>query len=498
MKILLVLAFRNLARHRRKTFLLGALIAVGMALLFVANAIFESSNRGLERTYVGSLTAEAAIAASSDTAYGLFGSEIPIASDYEVIPALADFRGVRNLLQGTKGIVSWTPLVSVAARIEGPGLSQVGPVFGVDGPGYFKTLSDLRVLRGNPAALAEGGVFLNEAMASKMEATLGRRLRESDSIRLSTYSGGSFRIRTGHFAGVYAYPARSEVLDRIVLVDPTLARSLANYTLGYARGGGAAGEGDRAAPDGGPAASDATNPGSDDIDSLFSDSTDVVSPTAKATSLASVQAALADTTKRDALVLTDEAAWSFVLVRTADSHSVAARRELAEGAAADGLDLRIMDWRSAAGSSAMALLALQAVFYVALGFIAIGAVLVIMNSLVISVLERTAEIGTMRGLGAGRGFVRGLFVAEGMALTVTAGVVGIILGVILCAAIGRTGIPLSNPVLVSLFGGARLSPTISAREIAAHLVLAVSLGGISWIYPVAVALRIEPVTAMSR
>lgn len=489
MSILFRLALRNLARHRRKTLLLGALIAVGMGLLFVANAIFESSNRGLERTYVGSLTGDFALGAASDTAYGLFGSEVPIASDYEIIPSIADFAGVKATLEGMKGPVSWTPIVSVAAKIEAPGLSQVGPIFGVEGPDYFGVLSALRVLRGDPRKLSDGGVFLNEAMAAKIEAALGRPLGPSDTIRFSTYSGGSFRIRTGHFAGVYAYPARSEVLDRVVLVDPTIARSLANYTLGFAVAGNA---------DTGAASVPDSGGGGDGLDALFADAQDVTAPSGPGTSLAGVASELADRSKRDALVLTDQAAWSFVLVRTGPGEAARVRSDLADAAKRKGLGVRLMDWRSAAGSSAQALFALQALFYVALGFIAIGAVLVIMNSLVISVLERTGEIGTMRGLGAGRGFIRGLFVAESMTLTVVAGTVGIALGILLCAAMGRTGIALSNPFLVSLFGGARLVPLVSVKGLVLHFLIAVLLGGISWIYPVSVALKIQPVAAMAR
>ena len=490
MRIVLTLAFRNLIRHRRKTLLLGALIAAGLACLFIADAIFESSNRGLHATYVGSLTGDLVVGASSDTAYGLFGSEVPIASDYETIPAIADFPSVEKAMGTAPGLAAWTPIVSVAARVQVGGFSQNGPVFGVDGANYFKVCEALRIEAGDPAELLRGGVFLNSAMATQAEASLGRPLAATDIVQFSTYSGGSFRIRTGHFAGVYSYPARSEVLDRIVLADPTIVRSLANYTLGFAEGGG----GDSSTADQKAAAQ-----GGGSLDSLFASATDITTaPSGQETSLASVATALSDTSKRDQLVLTDKAAWSFVLAKADPGKAGELASELQKGLGREAGAPRLMDWRAAAGSSAQALLALQSVFYVALAFIALGAILVIMNSLVISVLERTGEIGTMRGIGASRGFIRGLFVAESMLLTLGAGLLGIALGVLVCLALGVSGIPIGNPFLAGLFGGTRLLPQVTGRGILIHGLIAALVGATAWIYPVSVALKIQPVTAMSR
>lgn len=497
MPILLTLALRNLVRHRRKTLLLGALIAGGMGCLFIANAIFESSNKGLHATYVGSLTGDLVVGAASDTAYGLFGSEVPIASDYETIPAIVDYANVERVLGKTRNVVAWTPIVSVAARVEIGGYSQNCPVFGVEGSGYFKTLSALRIAEGDAGELRRDGVFLNSVMVGKVEAVLKRHLVPSDVVTFSMYSGGSFKIRTGHFAGVYVYPASNDALDRVVLVDPTIARSLANYTLGFAQAGtrpSAAGD----SMSGGGEAQKSGDSGGDSLDSLFATARDVTAPTGSGTTIESVSAALSDTTKRDALVLTDQAAWSFVLVRTSPDKATEVLRNLGAGRGNAMPTTRLMDWRAAAGSSAQALLALQGVFYVALGFIALGAILVIMNSLVISVLERTGEIGTMRGLGASRGFIRGLFVAESMILTVGAGVAGIIGGIVASLALGAYGIPVSNPFLVSLFGGSRLVPLVTAQGILLHGLIAALIGVSAWVYPVSVALRIQPISAMAR
>jgi len=49
--LILKLAIRNLIRHTRKSLTIGTLIMLGVAILFVANAIFESTDQGLQATF---------------------------------------------------------------------------------------------------------------------------------------------------------------------------------------------------------------------------------------------------------------------------------------------------------------------------------------------------------------------------------------------------------------------------------------------------------------
>jgi putative ABC transport system permease protein len=127
----------------------------------------------------------------------------------------------------------------------------------------------------------------------------------------------------------------------------------------------------------------------------------------------------------------------------------------------------------------------------------LGAVLIVMNALVISVLERSGEIGSMRALGASRGFIRSLFVLETMILTVLAACVGVAFGAAFCAFVSGTGIPLDNPLLASLFGGKVVRPRAETGAALFHVAGAALIGSLAWIYPVSIALKIQPVHAMT-
>lgn len=72
-------------------------------------------------------------------------------------------------------------------------------------------------------------------------------------------------------------------------------------------------------------------------------------------------------------------------------------------------------------------------------------VLTISNTQMMSVLERTTEIGTSLAIGQRRNAVMRMFVAEGVMIGVIGGVLGVVLGVFLALLISAIGIPMPPP-----------------------------------------------------
>jgi putative ABC transport system permease protein len=158
--------------------------------------------------------------------------------------------------------------------------------------------------------------------------------------------------------------------------------------------------------------------------------------------------------------------------------------------------VQVRDWRGTAGGPASYVFLMQIVLYVGL-FMLGGIVLILtMNSIVMSVFERTAEIGTMRAIGAPRGFVQRLFIIESCALTLGSGVIGILFGWGIVVLLNTVPIHLGNQILVLLFGGASFHPIVTAGNVMASAVASLVLGLIAWAYPVRLALRIQPVRAI--
>ena len=458
---------------------------LGMSLLFFVNSVFESTNQGLKSSFVRSLTGDAAVSAKSDVPFGLFGVEIPIISEYENIPPLNGYNDMVPLFEEADIIESWTPVVSAAASLEAGDSSTSVPVFGIDPETYFSVCSDIKILKGDPADISSGGMFINKVLLDDIEKEIGRKLDYGETLKLSMYSDGSFRIRQGFFAGVHEYISYTEPLDRVILADAVLVRSIANYTLGY----------------GGENTDSLNNEKEEDLfqmDDLFSDPEDIISAGEDSFSLEELEDSISDTDARTDLVMTDSGAWSFVLFKSSEGKEKALYRFLKKTAAEKGWPVDVLGWRNAAGMSAQAAFALQSAFYGGMIFILLGAVLVIMNALVISVFERISEIGTMRGIGAEKSFIRKLFIAESMILMMTASAAGIILGAAVSFLVSKNGIVLKNDLLITLFGGELIKPLLSFKAVFLHLFIAAVVGSIAWIYPVSIAMKIQPVEIMGK
>jgi putative ABC transport system permease protein len=130
--------------------------------------------------------------------------------------------------------------------------------------------------------------------------------------------------------------------------------------------------------------------------------------------------------------------------------------------------------------------------------VAVVAVIIIMNTLVISITERIGEIGTMRAIGARRSFVRGMITFETLIISLVFGLAGAAVGCAALAALGARGIETSSVFLQVLFGGPVLKPVIDPASVALSLLVIPAIGLLASLYPVSVALRIEPVKAMGQ
>lgn len=484
--LLVKLAWRNLIRHLRKSILLGSLIAIGICILFISNSIFLGTNQGMKKTFIGSFTGDIVIGSGSGGANSLFGNEIPIVSDFDAIDPILEYSDVKEILMSIEEIDTYTSIVSVSSGMSIDGIDKVVALFGVDPVTYFDVCHDISIIKGDINRLSDKGVFINSFMADELEAALHRTLQIGEQITFTLYSNNSFRIRSAPLLGIVKYSGSTEALNRVVLGDLTTVRSIANYTLGLS------------SLDFIEENSYFDNDISFEINDLFSTSEDISMIGEDSFNLHEFEETLSYTEDRDSLVTTDNGAWSFILIKAVKGKTRNMISNLRKNIKRSGFSLDLLSWRRAAGTTALVIFAIQSIFYLGIGFLGVGAVLVIMNALVISVLERSNEIGTMRSIGASPTFIRHLFMMESLLITVLGALGGIILGLLIVWLSSLFEIHLSNSLLISLFGGTTISPIISILSIFLHLLVALIIGSLSWIYPVTLAMRIQPVTAMNK
>lgn len=104
------------------------------------------------------------------------------------------------------------------------------------------------------------------------------------------------------------------------------------------------------------------------------------------------------------------------------------------------------------------------------------------NTMVISVLERRAEIGLRRSQGATRGHIRLQFLGEALLLALLGGGAGILMGALITAGYARLqGWPVDIPLWVAAGG----------------MIATLLIGGVAGLYPAMRAAQLEPTEALS-
>ncbi|WP_340075322.1 ABC transporter permease [Leptobacterium sp. I13] len=118
----------------------------------------------------------------------------------------------------------------------------------------------------------------------------------------------------------------------------------------------------------------------------------------------------------------------------------------------------------------------------------IAGVIGIGNILLISVKERTKELGIRRALGATPREVKGQIILESVFLTIIAGIIGIVLGALVLAAInamtqGQSDFPYTNP-------------TVPIPYVVGSLFIMIALGILIGMIPAQRAVSIKPIDAL--
>ncbi|GIU28862.1 ABC transporter permease [Shewanella colwelliana] len=123
----------------------------------------------------------------------------------------------------------------------------------------------------------------------------------------------------------------------------------------------------------------------------------------------------------------------------------------------------------------------------------------IVNVMLMSVFERTRELGMLMAIGMVKGKVFSLIIMESTLLGVTGATIGLLASLMLVTLLGHTGIPLGSMAQgLGAFGvDTTLYPTVSANEYVAVFVTVVLVSILASLYPARQILKQRPVDAMS-
>ncbi len=489
--VLLKIALRNLLEHKTKSLIIGMLIMIGITILVVGNSFIDTAAKGIEENYISNYTGNIIVTSSEMEVPSLtmpmmsgdLEAATPIIPQYnEIKQYIETLPQVRNVAEQIDG------LASIKWEEKGEGFSIL---FGVEPESYMRSFPDgITILEGQFLQVGEPGIILSKEVAQSLSDSANEEIKPGDKVLVTAMNGTSgTKIRELTIIGIHELKGSSPELEMVSYVDPENMRILNGITLNTIDSVDLSSDEEALL-------------GSVDEDDLFgSDENSLFSETSNNEGefvLDDWDSILGDTSIRDFYNVTNPDGWHFMMVRLnniKDTDKTIA--QLNNYFEEQDLEVKAWDWIDGAGMSAQLANTMKIAFNILIFIVAIVAVIIIMNTLVISVTERIGEIGTMRAIGARKGFVRMMITWETIIISVFFGLLGIALGAIIVGIMGAIGFTASNMFMQVLLGGTVFRPLLSLTAMGSSILVITLVGIIASLYPVSVALKISPVTAMN-
>ena len=401
---------------------------------------------------------------------------------YSPIPALARHDEILEVLEDQPEISLTVSQISGYALLETWASRSPVVLFGINGDTYFEAFSAVRILTGGRLRTGVPGVLISLKKAEEIGRSAGRPLVAGDPILLSVFTNRGFSIREVPLAGIFQYPTENTALERIAYVDADTLRALNGMVRGKVDL--------RELP------TETTNFLQGDLTGIF-DSSTTAKTEDQGVRVSDVERVLSDTGTTRAGASDDTGSWNFVLIKLKPGVDRRVfQRNLEDRFRLLGLEARVGDWKAAAGSGAALAGSLSVAFNIGLVLLGVVIVLILANIFYTWVIERTAEIATMRALGASKGLVVSLFFTESTILSIISAAFGVLVCSALVFWMGRRGFTTDNRILMLVFGGTKLRPLLTSRSVVGGFLGAIAVGATAILLPLRLALKVALVKAM--
>ncbi len=507
MKDIIKLALRNLKEHKSKTLIISMFILFGVAIVIMGNSFLESVNRGLEKDFRANVTGDLAISVIPEkgTMIDVFGvNSTNITGEIPQIPALADLEKIEKILAETDGIKKQSKLISAQVILSKDaeidfsvmqdddkdlGLMDlpISMLFAGETGSFWELFPDLKMVEGRYPAKGSNEIIVDTRVIEGFTKTWNKTLEVGDEVLLASMGGV---IREGKVVGIFKPANEYSAMFQSVYCEPGLARAFAELTYANSFSQDLPDSVDLSISE---MSEEDFFGGDDDMFGEIDDDTSILGNTADFDSI------LGDTSLRDELNKTDDGAWQFVLAKLDNPHAdkklvAALNKRFKE----EGVNAQAMDWKKAAISYSGTVEGIGFIFNLLIIILAIVVFIIIMNTMVVSVIERTSEIGTMRAIGAEKKFVKKLFYSEAVILTSLSAFAGIIFAFICMLIFNSFNIAITNSIAKMILGGGLLHFSPTPKIIIVTILVALIGSIISNRYPVKSALKITPIKALSK
>jgi len=503
MKLIFTIAWRNILRHKGKSLVIGIILFTGAFLMTVGNGVISGMAAGIEKNIINGFMGDIVLMSDAQKAdnilLNMMGSSIEPINTYKSIKEILGAQPyVKHFLPVGKNLA-----MMLSENSATPGYAYL---LGVDFAEYRKMFPDnFTVIEGaypapggralliptfardefydfyNTWFVPEGGSLIKENLKKEALANI-KNLVVSSSVVMMGMTSGINTTNDIRFPvkGIIKYGALNQIFGHFCLVDIDSYREC----LGYFTAADMAAQVPKDEKK-------LLNLESADLDSMFGGEAMIVPDTKRAPKIKAAPAGEAKTA--------GDGVYNAVFIKLNGGVSYDdALAKLNKALTEAKTGVRAVPWNKASGPiGGMALIIKSALFlFVTLLFCV--AVIIIVNTLTMSALERSSEIGMMRAIGAHKTFIAGMFLGETAILSAFFGGSGILAGVAAVRVIPLFKITTANDMLQLLYGGNYFSPLLSFSGIALTAFQLLVVTVIAALYPMRVAVGITPLDAISR
>ncbi|MEO7425159.1 MAG: FtsX-like permease family protein [Fibrobacteria bacterium] len=511
MGLIFKLAFRNIRRHRGQSLVIGAILFLGSLMMTMGNGVVSGMERGLRRTVAHGFTGDLVVLPKGQLSDNVFMEMMGRA-----VEPLYGYPALKAALDSNPLVTAHLPIgkgtVMVINEDDGPSVFLY--LIGVDFARYAEVFPDnLRMLEGGLPRAGAAGLLLPTGARKDIQrqANLWFRTRQAgpdtagmdDDARLHTADLSRktdmvlMGFNDGNTAtdvrlpvdGIFRYRALNSIFGSFALTDIESFRRCTGYFTDAERSQGRLSGKDSvllALDEKGMDAllgGDAMPP--EPI--VLAEAAPVTATPVPAAPAAAPEAAL------------ESGAYNMVLLILRDGVVPdKAAKALNAYFAERNLAVRAVTWQKALGPIGSMAILIKAALTLFVTFLFVVAIIIIVNTLTMAALERTPELGMMRAIGARKGFIARMFLAETTVLSALFGGLGIgagAAGILVIEAIRLTS---DNDMLQLAFGGDTFRPVLVSGDflLAVAQLALVTLFAVA--YPVMLARKVSALDAVYR
>jgi putative ABC transport system permease protein len=508
MNLIAKIAWRNIMRHRGKSLIIGAILFVGAFIMTMGNGVMSGMDAGLTKTVVNSFTGDIVLVSDKQENDNVFvefmGKAVaPIYNYVDIKKALDSLPYVERALPEGKNMAMVLNEEGGApgnANLLGVDIGRYRKMF----PGSVSVIEGRMLEPGDRGALVpvyaqkefeaytniwfmpESTVLDSARLPKEVKPDYAALIPKTSAVLMGFNEDNSTTdIRMG-IKGIIKYRALNSLWGQFVVIDIESYRRCLGYFAASDKADVPASE------------QKLFSLADENLDAMFRQDSLMTSASGSRTAHAA-KAKPAVRAEPPKQVDVDAGAYNLVCVLLKKGQSAPdCIGKLNKLSKERKLGFRAVSWKKAMGAVGSMATIIKGALFVFVMFLFFVAIIIIVNTLSMAAIERTTEIGMMRAVGARKGFISVMFLAETAMLAFVFGVAGIVAGIIVVNVFAVFNITSTNDMIQLLFGGDTFHPLLTAADIVVSIGQLAIVTLIAVIYPTRVARSITPLDAVTR